>query len=253
MMLTFSLQSGSNGNSIYVEANGVHLLFDAGISGKQARTRMEQHDRSIRDVDALLLSHDHADHVRCAGIYQRLFGIPIFATEPTYNAIRRQIGAVSDVRHFAAGQSLDFGSVVVHTVSTPHDACDGVAFVVESGGRRLGIFTDLGHPFAGLAELLAGVDAAYLESNYDPVMLEEGPYPVYLKERIAGPHGHLSNAEAAELVRASGRRHRWIALAHLSEHNNDPDVALQTHRAIGGLNGNLTIASRYGVSEVLEL
>ena len=252
-MRTFSLQSGSNGNSIYVEADGVRLLFDAGISGRQARMRMEAHGRDIRDVDALLLSHDHADHVRCAGIYQRLFGIPMFATEPTYQAIREEIGLVSELHIFKSGQTLSFGSVNVHTVRTPHDARDGVVFVVENGGKRLGIFTDLGHPFAGLAELLESVDAAYLESNYDPVMLEEGPYPPDLKARIRGPHGHLSNDESAQVLRASGRRHKWIALAHLSEQNNDPELTLQTHRAIGGPNRNLTIAGRYGVSELLRV
>jgi len=253
MMRTFSLQSGSNGNSIYVETDGVRLLFDAGISGRQARVRMAAHGRDIRRVDALLLSHDHADHVRCAGIYQRLFGIPIYVTEPTYEAVRAGIGAVDNVRTFRSGQSIAVGAVTIHTAPTPHDACDGVVFVAEHGGKRLGIFTDLGHPFVGLAELLESVDAAYLESNYDPVMLEAGPYPPHIKARIRGPHGHLSNDESANVLRASGRRHRWIALAHLSEHNNHPDLTLQTHRAIGGPGRNLTIASRYGVSAVLKL
>ena len=252
-MLTFSLQSGSNGNSIYVEADGARLLFDAGISGQQAQRRMARHGRDIRGVDAVLLSHDHADHVRCAGIYQRLFGLPIYVTELTHEAIGHQLGKAPDVRHFDAGESLSFGPVTVHTYPTPHDAVDGVVFVVECRGRRLGILTDLGHPFEGLAELLASVDAAYLESNYDPRMLEEGPYPLELKARIRGVGGHLSNEESAELVRLSGRRHKWIALAHLSEQNNHPSVALQTHRAVLGGDQSLTVAGRYGVSELLRV
>ena len=252
-MHTFSLQSGSNGNAIYVEADGTRLLFDAGISGRQARLRMATHGRDIRDVDALLLSHDHADHVRCAGIYQRLFGIRICVTKPTFRAIHSQLGKVSDVRHFHAGQSLSFGPITVHTYPTPHDGIDGVVFVVECRRKRLGIFTDLGHPFNHLAEQLDSVDAAYLESNYDPQMLEEGPYPPYLKARIRGSGGHLSNEESAELVRRCGRRHKWIALAHLSEQNNHPDLALSTHRNLLGTGLNLTIASRYGVSELLRV
>ncbi len=253
-MKTFSLQSGSNGNAIYVEADGVRLLFDAGISGRQARLRMAEHERDIRRVDALFLSHDHQDHIRCAGIYQRLFGIPIYATEPTLRAIGNQLGRLSDVRTFAAGETVAVGAVLVHTRPTPHDAADGVTFLVEAAGRRLGIFTDLGHPFDDLPAQLEAVDAAYLESNYDPRMLEEGDYPPLLKQRIRGTGGHLSNCEAAELLRLCAKRHRWIALAHLSQHNNQPELALRTHHAIlGEAAPQLTVASRYGVSPMLEV
>ncbi len=252
-MFTFSLQSGSSGNSIYVEAGGVRLLFDAGISGKQARGRMAVHNRDIREVDALILSHDHADHSRCAGVYQRLFGFPIYTTEPTFRACNRQFGKVRDVRHFVAGERIQFKSVTVHTFPTPHDATDGVVFVVEHDGKRLGIMTDLGHPFEELRELLASVDAAYLESNFDPVMLEEGPYPGYLKERIRGAGGHISNEEAAELLAACRRDHAWIALSHLSEHNNHPNVAMKTHRAVLGEQRQLFVASRYEVSPVMQV
>jgi len=252
-MLTFSLQSGSNGNSIYVEADGVRLLFDAGISGRQAKLRMAEHERDIRDVDALLLTHDHSDHASCAGIYQRLFDIPIIATEGTLRVSRRQLGKVRDVRSFQAGAVLEFGPVVVHTAATPHDAVDGVTYVVECGGKRLGIFTDLGHPNDALAAQLESVDAAYLESNYDPVMLEEGPYPPALKDRIRGAGGHLSNEEAADLLQLCDGRHQWIVLAHLSEHNNHPSAALKTHRALLGEQRQLHVAGRYGVSEAHSL
>ncbi len=231
----------------------MRLLFDAGISGRQAKSRMGSFGRDIRDVDALLLTHDHSDHTRCAGIYQRLYGIPIYVTESTHRIIRYQIGKVSDVRHFDGGESLTFGPVTVHTYPTPHDAADGVVFVVECRQKRLGIFTDLGHPFDALPGLLENVDAAYLESNYDPEMLEDGPYPPHLKARIRGSGGHLSNQESAQLVRRCGRHHRWIALAHLSEQNNHPELALQTHRAITGGDRRLTVAGRYGVSPLLRV
>lgn len=250
-MITFSLQSGSNGNAIYVEADGVRLLFDAGISGRQAQLRMAEHSRDMRAVDGLLLSHDHDDHTRCAGVYQRRFGIPIYATRTTFSAIRAKLGQLSDVRIFNAGDTLHFGDVSVQTVSTPHDGCDPVVFVVECAGKRLGIFTDLGHPFPRLRELLEGVDAAYLESNYDPHLLETGPYPEELKRRIRSPHGHISNAEAAELVHNCGpARLKWISLAHLSEFNNNPELALHTHRTRVGHDFPVNVAGRYGVSEL---
>ena len=253
-VLTFSLQSGSNGNCIYVEAAGVRLLFDAGISGRQAGLRMAAHDRNIRAVDAVILSHGHSDHTRCAGVYQRLFKLPVYATPATCHAITPFLERTGDIRLFLPGDALDFDGVTVHTLPTPHDAEQSVAFVVTCEGKRLGILTDLGHPFDRLARALSDLDAAYLGSNYDPLMLAEGSYPPELKARIRGDGGHLSNDEAAALLQGC-RRHRpqWVALAHLSEHNNDPDLALQTHRTALGRDYPLTIASRYRASEVLTL
>lgn len=253
-VVTLSLQSGSNGNAIYVEADDVRLLFDAGISGVLAERRLAQHGRDIREVDALILSHDHSDHVCCAGIYQRKFGLPIYMTRPTHRAMYCDLGRLTDVRYFRSGDSLQFGRVTVHTLHTPHDAADAVVFVVDYEGRRLGVLTDLGHPFARLARVLEDLDAAYLESNYDPQMLDEGPYPPFLKARIRGVGGHLSNVESAELVRGCGRRRpKWIALAHLSEQNNDPHLALETHRRHLGAGYPLHLAGRYRASELLRI
>ncbi len=249
-----SLQSGSNGNCIYVEAGDVKLLFDAGISGKQAAARLSRAGRDIARVDALIISHDHADHARCAGIFQRKFGIPLFVTETTLRAARAScdLGALREVRHFLAGDALRFGSVRVETFRTPHDGADGVAFIVDDGASRLGIFTDLGHAYDELKSALSSVDAALIESNYDPDMLRAGPYPQYLKSRISGPRGHISNIESAELIARHGARLRWACLGHLSEANNTPERALQTHRA---MNGNMTyhVAGRYGAGEWLTV
>jgi phosphoribosyl 1,2-cyclic phosphodiesterase len=252
-MLTFSLQSGSNGNCIYVEVGGARLLFDAGISGRCAEGRMRAHGRDIRDVDALFISHDHIDHFRCAGIFQRKFSVPIFMTRTTHLSAPCDLGRLRDVRYFHAGDCLKFDGVSVRTIPTPHDAADGVAFVVEHDGKRLGIMTDLGHPFPALCECLESLDAIYLESNYDPHMLETGPYPRFLQERIRGPHGHLSNPESAELIRRVAPRLKWAALAHLSEQNNHPQVALDTHRKHVGKSFPFRLASRYEVSEVMEV
>lgn len=229
-MKTIALQSGSNGNCIYVEADGVRLLFDAGISGIRAQQRLADYGRDIRDVDALLISHDHADHARCMGIYQRKFGLPIHVTETTLDtaAERNSLGKIEDVRHFEAGTVLRFGRVAVETVPTPHDGVDGVAFVVDDGRCRLGILTDLGHVFNGLDAVIGSLDAIVIESNYDPEMLAFGSYPEFLKDRIQGPGGHLCNVEAAGLLApVAGKRLQWACLAHLSEENNDPHLALR--------------------------
>jgi phosphoribosyl 1,2-cyclic phosphodiesterase len=255
-MLTFSLQSGSNGNAIYVEADGVHLLFDAGISGKMAERRMAVHDRDIRDVDALIISHDHRDHVGCAGIYQRKYSLPIYMTRQTLQAATRwyDLGRLTDVRPFRSGETLTFGGVCVHTIPTAHDAADGVGFVVEAEGKRLGILTDLGHVFAGLQPVVESLDAVYLESNYDPEMLDVGRYPAMLKARIRGPRGHLSNDDSAGLVRVCRRRRpKWMAVAHLSEENNSPHLAIRAHHDAVGRDYPVYHASRYETSELLKV
>jgi len=252
-MITFSLQSGSNGNAIYVEAGDVRLLIDAGISGKMAQGRMRVHGRDIHDADALLISHNHIDHVRCAGVFQRKFKVPIFMTRKTHRAVPCDLGPLNDVHYFNAGDKLHFSDVTVHTIPTPHDAADGVGFVIEHDGKRLGVLTDLGHPFDALRSLLPTLDAAYLESNYDPHMLEAGPYPWYLQERIRSTGGHLSNGEAADLIWAARKNLRWVALAHLSEQNNDPEVAFDTHRHQLGRDFPLRLARRHDVSETMDV
>jgi phosphoribosyl 1,2-cyclic phosphodiesterase len=255
-MNIISLQSGSNGNCIYVESRSVRLLFDAGISGRQAETRLGSHGRSIRDVDALIISHNHSDHCRCMGIYQRKFGLPLHVTEPTLAAARRwhKLGRLEGINHFDAGSRLQFGDVTVETHPTPHDGVDGVAFVVDDGQCRFGILTDLGHVFDGLREMVDSLDAVLLESNYDPARLVNGPYPESLKARIRGRQGHLSNVESAALLNDTiNGRLQWVCLGHLSEQNNDPELALHTHRRILGRRLPLYLASRYTVSGVLEV
>ena len=253
-MIAFSLQSGSNGNCIYVEAEGVRLLFDAGINGVQAEKKLAARGRAIRDVDAVIISHDHGDHIRHAGIFQRKFGLPLYVTKKTYDtAVKRHpLGKLHDVRHFASDGVINVKDVMVHAIPTPHDSADGAVFVITSGNKRLGIMTDLGHVFNGLADIISTLDAVFIESNYDPDMLAKGPYPAFLKNRIRGPEGHLSNRESAELLRSASQGNlKWACLAHLSEQNNKPSLAIETHRSILHPRMPLYIASRYVPSEIL--
>jgi phosphoribosyl 1,2-cyclic phosphodiesterase len=144
--------------------------------------------------------------------------------------------------------------VTVETISTPHDGVDGVVFVVDDGKHRLGILTDLGHVFSGLGDLIASLDAVVLESNYDPDMLANGPYPEFLKERIEGPGGHISNFEAADVLKTSAsKRMKWACLAHLSEDNNTPQLAVKTHHRILGKRLPILVATRYEASNVMQI
>lgn len=253
-MIAISLQSGSSGNCIYVETGGVRLLFDAGICGSAAEGRLAAYGRDIRGVDAVIISHDHSDHARHAGVFQRKYGLPLFITEKTLAASEKRcrLGRLAEVRFFRTGDAVGFGPVTVRTVATPHDGEDGAVFIVESGGKRLGIMTDLGHVFGGLADEVAGLDAVFIESNYDPAMLKAGPYPAFLKRRIQGPSGHISNRESAELLLAGGRL-RWACLSHLSGENNDPSVALRTHREVLGGRIGLFTASRQAPTGIFRV
>ena len=252
-MIAISLQSGSSGNCIYVEAGGVRLLFDAGISGVQAEKRLMMHGRDIRRVDALIISHDHTDHISCAGVFHRKFGIPVHMSKPTFNATSSSLGPMGKITHFTSGEALDFGAVAVRTLPTAHDAVDGSAFVVEAESQRLGILTDLGHAFEGLADEIDALDAVFLESNYDPRMLETAPYPEFVKARIKGASGHLSNQEAAGLLRDNGGNLRWACLAHLSENSNQPGVAMRCHHNALGDRFPVHALSRRECSEVFTI
>jgi len=253
-MIAISLQSGSNGNCTYVDAGGVRLLFDAGLPGRETRDRLRRHGRDICKVDALIISHDHADHARCAGVLHRMYGIPLYATHGTLEESAPRIGRVTRVRSFDAGETLSVGGLRIETFPTPHDGAESVAFVVTAGRRRLGILTDLGHVFNGLQEVLASLDGVFIESNYDEDLLASGPYPPLLKARIRGPGGHISNEESAAVMRAcAGARLRWACLAHLSETNNDPAIALRTHRRVWAKGFPLYVASRHEATGPFEL
>ncbi len=244
-MEVIALQSGSSGNCIYVQAAGKRLLFDAGISGRQAEQRLAAVGRDIRDVDALLISHDHHDHARAMGIYQRKFGLPIHVTPDTLSVARRRIslGPLREVHFFHAGSTLCFGDVRVHTISTPHDAADPVAFVIDDGVHRLGILTDLGHVFDELDEILPELDAVLIESNHDLEMLAGSFYPESVKRRIRGSRGHISNHDAAELLsRAAPESLQWACLAHLS---------IEAHESVLGNAFPILCADRDAATEVM--
>ena len=250
------LQSGSNGNCIYVEAGGVALLFDGGLSTSLVRARLATFGIQLEAIHAMFISHEHGDHVRHAGAVARSGGFPLYITARTYRVAQRRydLSTKVDVRHFQAGHSIRIGSVTISSLPTPHDAVDGVVYSVDDGYHRLGICTDFGHVYSELRDLVAQVDGLYLESNYDHERLIHGPYPAALKARISGPRGHISNADAAELVAAAASdRLQWVCLAHLSAHNNSPTLALETHRQILGETLPISVAKRHSATRPLCL
>jgi phosphoribosyl 1,2-cyclic phosphodiesterase len=255
-MKIIPLQSGSAGNCIYIESGEVRLLFDAGVSGSQVQERLAKHGVDAFKVNAVFITHEHSDHIQCAGILSRKFGLPLYITVPTYRRAASRIGTpgVGQIHHFKAGASVKIGHVTIESLSTPHDAIDGVVFVIDDGSVRLAICTDIGHVFAEMHALVGSVDGLFLESNFDQEMLKNGRYPASLKQRIAGPGGHISNIESAELIaKSAGSRLQWLYAGHLSEDNNRPAKVLDTHRQVLGEQLEIQIASRYCVSPPMEL
>jgi phosphoribosyl 1,2-cyclic phosphodiesterase len=235
-MEVITLQSGSSGNCTFVQSGGTRLLFDAGISGTRAQSRLAEYGYNIRDCDAVVVSHEHCDHICGLGIFHRKFGLPVFASMRTWNAslAKPSTGYIGSPNFFVPGQTFQIGSLRIETLRTPHDAVEGVCFVIEDteSGKRFGLLTDLGHLFSGLRKMVASLDAVLIESNYDETMLRDGPYPQRLKNRISGKRGHLSNEESAELLETcKASQLQWACLGHLSAENNTPEIALATHCA----------------------
>ncbi len=252
LMRIVSLQSGSNGNCIYVESQGTRLLFDAGLTGSKTRERLDEVGIDISSIHGVLISHDHSDHIRGAGVLNRKFGLPVWMTCKTFEAADagKRSGNMSSPTLFQAGERIPFGKIVVETIPTPHDAADGVGFIVDDGTYRFGILTDLGHVFPALEQAFSTLDGVLVESNYDLEKLAFGNYPDSLKQRIRGKGGHLSNVDAAHLIQKFGKRLQIACLGHLSEENNEPELALETHRKIVGKQLPIVLASRYECSEL---
>ena len=232
-MMVASLASGSSGNSYYIQSPEGAVLIDAGLSGKRLLANIVAAGGDPALIKGVIVTHDHHDHVAGAGVLQRKHGWKLWMTAGTHDAAAKRLGAVC-VEAVQPGSGVAVAGMRFDFVRTPHDGREPVMIVAERGGRRCGVFTDLGHVFSGLGEMLDSLDFVFFESNYEPDMLAKNRrYPNSLKARIRGTGGHLSNAEAGEVVaRLPGERLRRIVLSHLSQENNDPDVALSRFMAL---------------------
>jgi phosphoribosyl 1,2-cyclic phosphodiesterase len=233
------LASGSRGNAVLVEGGGSALLIDAGVPPAELQRRLERvgHPLALGSLVGALLTHEHLDHV-CGAAALQGRGVPLYATRGTARSAR-----LDAVQRVEAGKPLTLGGLVVVPVASLHDAIEPVGYVVEGDGLRFGLLTDCGYPAAHLVEPLRSCDLLLLEANHDPELLAHGRYPQQLKRRIAGPRGHLSNAQAGELLRQlEPERLQALILGHISEHNNRTELALATLReALGPTLAHLPI------------
>ncbi|MFC1840688.1 MBL fold metallo-hydrolase [Thermodesulfobacteriota bacterium] len=226
-MLFSVLASGSKGNACYVETDNTKILIDAGISCRELLKRLDIEGVLLNDLDAIILTHEHQDHTKGAGPISRRFNVPVYSNNPTMQGSNRTLGKIETHVAIETGNSLSIGDLEVETFSKSHDAADPIGLVISSNHSRLGILTDVGECTDIIEDHLKDCTAVLLEFNHDIDMLDNGPYPFYLKKRIKSSRGHLSNLEAAEfLKRLAHDKLDHIILAHLSEINNSPEKAI---------------------------
>ncbi len=260
-----TIGSGSSGNCIYVGSGNTHLLIDAGVSKKRIEEGLNEIGLSLRDIDAVLITHEHRDHIQGLGVISRRVGLPIYTAAKTYEAIVA-CGKAGEIpqglfNEIGSGSDFSIGDINIAPFSTSHDAADPLGFRFECAERTFAVATDLGCYDENIICRLQGLDSVLVEANHDVRMLEVGVYPYHLKQRILSDTGHLSNEEAGRLLEHilhDGLKN--IILGHLSKENNYPALALETVKneiSLGntpyrGSDFKIEVAKRESIGELIE-
>lgn len=258
MIEVCGLASGSNGNAFFIRTGTDCFLVDAGISCKQICLRLQQIQHHIDEIKGIFITHEHSDHTRGLRVLLNRFPIPVYITEKTYN----RLPDVIDAQHFHFIESADritINNTVIQSLPKSHDAVDPSLFSLYYKDKKISAVTDSGHACDNVIEAIKDANIVFLESNYDETMLWEGGYPYFLKQRVSGEHGHLSNAAAGELIlNHASPGLEYVLLSHLSENNNTPDIALQTFQSAVKERQDLRhlqtiLTSRHGISPLVKI
>lgn len=258
MIKVCSLSSGSNGNAIFIKTGAECFLVDAGISCKQICLRLQQIESHISAVKGIFITHEHSDHIRGLDVLLRKYPTPVYLTEETYDNMPITID--DKLLHFIGPKDcITIDETVIQSLPKSHDAVEPLLFCFYYRGKKISVITDAGYGCDNVIAALREAHIVFLESNYDEEMLRTGFYPAYLKKRIAGLSGHLSNVTAGSLIRDHASPHlEYVFLAHLSENNNTPRLALETFLSIVKerdelKNLNTILTSRYAISKVVDI
>lgn len=261
-----SIASGSSGNCIYVGSERAHVLVDVGISGKRIEQGLNSLDLTGKDIDGILITHEHSDHIKGLGVIARRYQVPIYTTGGTVDAMQRSssLGKMPEgiFHEIREDEPFTIKDLTINPFTTPHDAAQPVGYRFECGSQSVGIATDLGKYTEYIVEHLQNLDALLLEANHDIRMLQVGKYPYYLKQRILGDRGHLSNENAGRLLcRLLHDNLKAVFLGHLSQENNYEELAYETVCSEVTLGDNpyqsrdfkIQVAKRDCISEVITV
>jgi len=261
-----SIASGSSGNCTYIGSDTTHLLVDVGIGRKKTEEGLKKLGVKPEELDGIFITHEHADHINGLGVMARKYGVPVYGTKGTLDAIRKvsSLGQIysSLFQEVQADAKIIVKDLTVKPMRISHDAAEPVGYRIIHGKKKVGIVTDLGCYNDYTIECLKGMNALLLEANHDVNMLQVGPYPYYLKRRILGERGHLSNELSGRLLsRLLNDGMQAVVLGHLSKDNNLPELAYETVRVEIAMADNgykagdfpIRVANRSDVSEVIEI
>jgi phosphoribosyl 1,2-cyclic phosphodiesterase len=248
------LGSGSSGNTTLVSDGATHILVDVGLSGRETARRLREYGLEPEQISAIVVSHEHGDHCRGVGPFAKSLDIPVFMTDDAF----RNSGMNLDSRkhqRIRSGESFEVYGFLFTSFAVPHDSADPLGFVIEKDGTKIGIVLDLGYLSNLVLERLKGCDGIVLESNHDIRMLQAGPYPWALKQRVMSRRGHLSNDSVAQFLGNDfDGRASCIVLAHLSKNNNLPELALlSAQRALEGRSGLRICQTRFELAEADQI
>ena len=257
-MLKFcSLYSGSTGNSLYVQTDNAKILVDTGVSAKKVVEGLQNIKVNIEEIDAILVTHEHVDHVQSLGTISKKYDIPVYANKKTWEKMPKQKDKISEnnIKYFNSNENFEIKDCIIHPFSIPHDAIDPCGFNFINNKEKFSIATDLGHITTKIVDSLSGSKFIMIEANYEPEVLKCSKYPYMLKTRIADPNGHLSNNVAGKLIaQLINTGVKDVMLGHLSKENNFPELAYKTVLEELEFNNynedaiNLQVANRSSVS-----
>lgn len=258
-----SIASGSKGNSTYIESNGTRILIDAGLSGVAIQRNLEEIGVDPATLDAIFVTHEHMDHIKGVGVLARRFQLDVFANENTWLAMDKTVGKINSnhMHRFKHEEVINYKDLEVLPIRSFHDCVDGSGFVVQNGAKKISFLTDTGYVNTKMLEHMSGSNLYFLESNHDLELLKNSSYPWHLKQRIASNRGHLSNDHAGEVLKKLvTKRGEDVVLAHLSDENNLPEVAIRTIRRTlsdafiqEGLDYTLHVAKPLVSSNMIEI
>lgn len=257
-----SLYSGSSGNSLFLETPNTKILIDAGESSKKIESALNSIEVNVQDIDAILVTHEHSDHIKGLATISKKFNLPIYANKGTWKAMQKVLETVKEENQnlFSINENFDIGDLKILPFSIPHDAANPCGFNIYYKNQKISIATDLGHMDSKLIKNFEESSFILLESNYDPNILKCSKYPYSLKQRIAGPNGHLSNEAAGKTISyLMNYGLKNVMLGHLSKESNFPELAYKTvveELNLQNVNNNnirICVANRFAPSPILTL